>query len=286
MYICIIRIYKEYIYVYVCIYIYVHICVFVVKVNMSVAVCQSMLATRFENMGVRITSSTLTWGLKFTFHFLDVCVNISTHKESMHRCVCMCFHYRYVFIYIYLFVSIYMFLFVWNPAPGLHVYMLFEKSRFTTPLAPERGAGEAFLKSAVRTAGNSAGNKRSAGKSAGRSAVACAAKESGTASSPLPGTPLVPGTVPGSPHSTFQEVLSSTPFWGQRRRKSRSRLKKPSRSAKSVLRNLPCGPPKMLPGTTTPAQDCGFLPACTRQQFLTNSLWCGAQGLGREAWDL
>ena len=35
------------------------------------------------------------------------------------------------------------------------------------------------------------------------SAVACAAKEISTASSTLPATPLVPGTVPSSPHSTF-----------------------------------------------------------------------------------
>ena len=37
------------------------------------------------------------------------------------------------------------------------------------PMTPESGAGEEFLKSAARTAGNSAGNKGSAGKSAGSS---------------------------------------------------------------------------------------------------------------------
>ena len=74
-------------------------------------------------------------------------------------------------------------------------------------LADASGAGEEFLKSGAKTAGNSAGEKGSAGRSAGSSAVACATKECGTA----PGTPLFPGTVPGSPRSTFLEFLSSSP---------------------------------------------------------------------------
>ena len=47
--------------------------------------------------------------------------------------------------------------------------------------------------------------------------VDCIAKESGTASSTPPGTPLFPGTGPG----TFQEFLSSTRFCGQWLRKSK-----------------------------------------------------------------
>ena len=35
----------------------------------------------------------------------------------------------------------------------------------------------------------------------------------------FPALPLFPALIPGSPRSTFQEFLSSTPFWGQRRRK-------------------------------------------------------------------
>ena len=88
------------------------------------------------------------------------------------------------------------------------------------PLTAESGAGEEFLKSVVRTAGNSAGNKGSAGKSAGSSAALLCSTSNGTASSALPATSLHPGTVPGSPRRTFEEFLSSTAFWGQRHRKS------------------------------------------------------------------
>ena len=95
------------------------------------------------------------------------------------------------------------------------------QTRVTKPSATETGAGEEFLKSAARTAGTSAGKKRSAGRSAGSSAAFLCNTGNGTASSTPPGTPLFPGTGPGSPRSTFQEFLSSTRFCGRRLRNPR-----------------------------------------------------------------
>ena len=85
----------------------------------------------------------------------------------------------------------------------------------TLPLTQKR-CWRGIPESAASTAGNSAGNKGSAGKSAGSSAALLCSTSNGTASSTLPGTPLVPGTVPGSPRSTFQEFLSSTAFFRPR----------------------------------------------------------------------
>ena len=59
-------------------------------------------------------------------------------------------------------------------------------------LAPETGAGEEFLQSAARIAGDTAGNKGSAGKSAGSSAALICSTNNGTASSTLPVLPLFP----------------------------------------------------------------------------------------------
>ena len=100
----------------------------------------------------------------------------------------------------------------------------------TKPLATERGAGDEFLKSVTRTAGNSAGNKGIAGRSAGSSALRTFAIQ---AMALLPALFLAlslfpavlaalfrtsspaPLLVPGSPCSIFQDVLSSTPLCGQ-----------------------------------------------------------------------
>ena len=64
-----------------------------------------------------------------------------------------------------------------------------------TPLSPERGAGEEFLKSAAGSAGPSAGNKGSVGKSAGSSAALLFSTRNGTASSTLSALRLFPALV-------------------------------------------------------------------------------------------
>ena len=104
------------------------------------------------------------------------------------------------------------------PTPAFEIPLLCDPTIVTKPFATETGAGEEFLKSAASNAGTSAVKKGSAGGSAGSSAVDCIAKESGTASSTPPGTPLFHGTGPGTARSTFEEILSSTRFCGQRLR--------------------------------------------------------------------
>ena len=84
------------------------------------------------------------------------------------------------------------------PIPGLY-------SIFVKPLAPERGAGEEFLKSAAKTAGNSAGKKAVPHSFVAQGVRHCSQHSEGT--------PLFPGTVPGNPSGTplFPGIRNSSP---------------------------------------------------------------------------